>query len=1068
MSTTSRLSTASNASLVLLVALTVPATAQRGGAASVTDSALVNSVAVRSIGPAVMSGRVVDIAVAESPGVRGGALGTVVYVAAATGGVWKSTNGGISWTPVFDDAGVGSVGAVAVARTNSNVVWVGTGEPNNMRSSSYGDGVYKSIDGGETFTHMGLRTSQHVGRIVIHPTNPNIVYVAAVGPLWGPGGERGLYRTADGGRTWTAVLEIDEHTGVTDVAMDPTDANVLYAAALQRERRAYSYVGGGPGSGIYKTTDGGATWEELTVGLPESDMGRIGLSVARSQPRTIYAVIEGSEAGVYRSDDWGAVWRKTSDIASIPWFFGQIRADPWDPEVVYHLGVPLMRSRDGGRTFDERLDQGTHVDQHAMWINPENPHHIILGNDGGLYVSHDFGETWDYAINLPISQFYQVGYDMQAPFFGVYGGLQDNQTWGGPSRTRNAMGITNAEWFRMAGGDGFYAAVDPTDHHIAYVESQNGNIQRFDGRTGERKGIRPQPAPGEDDYRFNWSAPIEISPFDPSTIYFAANYVFKSTNRGDSWTRLGEDLTREIDRDSLPMMGAIPDSNAVSRHQGTAVFSNISALDLSTLSPGLIVTGSDDGVVAVSRDDGQTWRKVTRFPGVPDTTYVSRVAASRHDEAVIYATMDGHRSNDFRPYVLESSDYGENWRSIASNLPEFGSVRAFAEHHANPDLLFVGTEVAPYVSIDGGASWVRIRNGMPPVPVHDIAIHPRDNALIIGTHGRGIFLIDDLTPYEQLAEAKQGGDPYVFPIAPAMGFRENAAPQSGTRADRDYRADNPPVGATVSYLIRERPSGDLKLEIVSSAGRIVRTLEARNRPGMHHVLWDLRAQAPYAGPPEEGRRQGGFGGFGAAIPPNQGPLVVPGTYTARLTIAPENGAPRVLERFIEVTPDARVLLAEADLQRLYDLRDEWGRLSASYAIAVRAAEQLRREVTGARDAMTQVEAPDDLTERADTMLADIDAILAALRGRQGGQSDDDGEEDDTPSVQQRLRTAAGINQATALPTDLEMEALTAVPGELETQVGRINAMLDTRMPAFRTALDAAGVPWSPGRPVRVR
>jgi photosystem II stability/assembly factor-like uncharacterized protein len=1035
----------------------------------VTDSSLVNSVPVRSIGPAVMSGRVVDIGVAESPGVRGGALGTVIYIAAATGGVWKSTNGGVSWEPVFDDAGVGSVGAVAVARSNSNVVWVGTGESNNMRSSSYGDGVYKSIDGGATFTHMGLRTSQHVARIVIHPTNPNIVYVAAVGPLWGPGGERGLYKTTDGGRTWNAALEIDEHTGVTDVAMDPTDPNVLYAATLQRERRAYSYVGGGPGSGIHKTTDGGETWEEVTAGLPKGDMGRIGLAVSHSQPRTLYAVVEGSddEEGVYRSDDHGAVWRKTSDISSIPWFFGQIRVDPWNPEIVYHLGVPLMRSTDGGRTFEERLDQGTHVDHHSMWINPENPHHIILGNDGGLYISHDFGETWDYAVDLPISQFYAVGYDMQEPFFGVYGGLQDNQTWGGPSRTRNAMGITNAEWYLMAGGDGFYAAVDPTDHNIAYVESQNGNIQRFDGRTGERKGIRPQPAPDEDDYRFNWSAPIKISPFDPSTVYFAANHVFKSTDRGDSWSRLGEDLTREIDRDSLPMMGAIPDEDAVSRHQGTAVFSNISTLDLSALRQGLLVTGSDDGVVAVSRDDGLSWRKMTRFPGVPDTTYVSRVVASRHAEAVMYATMDGHRSNDFRPYVVKSTDYGETWRSISSNLPEFGSVRAFAEHHTNPDLLFVGTEVAPFVSIDGGASWMRIR-GVPPAPVHDLAIHPRDNSLIVGTHGRGIYLIDDLAAFEHLAAAKTGGDPYMFPISPPIVFRENGAPQSGTRADRDYAGQNPDIGATITYLVRERPSGDFKLEILNSTGRAVRTLEASNGTGMHHVLWDLRAQAPYAGPPEEGRRQGGFGGFGAAIPPTQGPLVVPGNYTARITITPDDGAARVLEEAFRVRPDDQVMLAEADLQRLYDLRDEWGRLSAAYSTALRAAEQLRREVTGAQNAMEQVDVSDEITEQADTLLADIDAILTALRGRQGPPTDEDEEEDDTPNVQQRLRTAAGINQATALPTQQESDALGAVPAELETQVNRINEILNTRMPAFRSALDSAGVPWSPGRVVRMR
>ena len=528
-----------------------------GGAGGQTpsDHALVNQTAARSIGPAVMSGRIVDIAVAQSPGTRGGRLGTVIYIAAATGGVWKSTSGGVDWEPILDDAGVGSMGDVTVAPSASDIVWVGTGEPNNMRSSSYGDGVYKSVDGGATFEHMGLRTSQHVGRIIIHPENPDIVYVAAVGALWGPGGDRGVFKTTDGGETWEGVLTIDQHTGVTDLAMDPTNPDVLYASALQRERRAYSYVGGGPGSGIYKTVDGGTTWNKLSQGLPTSDMGRIGLDISLSHPGTVYAVIEGSEQGVYRTDNGGRGWRRMSDIASIPWFFGQIRVDPQDREVVYHLGVPLQRSTDGGANW-ERIARTTHVDHHAMWINPEDPSHILLGNDGGFYVSHDRGDTWDFSPNLPVSQFYAVGLDMQEPFFGIYGGLQDNSTWGGPSRTRNSMGIGNADWIRMAGGDGFFAAIDPNDHNIAFVESQNGNIQRYNRRTGERKSIRPRPAPGEDPYRFNWSSPIQLSPFDPATVYFAGNHVFKSTNRGDSWEVLGEDLTREIDRDDLPMMGS--------------------------------------------------------------------------------------------------------------------------------------------------------------------------------------------------------------------------------------------------------------------------------------------------------------------------------------------------------------------------------------------------------------------------------------------------------------------------------------------------------------------------------
>ena len=537
-----------------------------------------------------------------------------------------------------------------------------------------------------------------------------------------------------------------------------------------------------------------------------------------------------------------------STTSSIPWFFGQIRADPQNPDVVYHLGQRLQQSTDGGRTF-EVIGRVVHADQHAMWINPENTDHLILGNDGGLYVSRDFGDTWDFSVDLPISQFYTVGLDMQEPFFGIYGGLQDNSTWGGPSRTRNRAGIVNADWKSMAGGDGFYAAIDPTDHNIAYVESQNGNLLRYDGRTGEQKPIRPRPEPGEPGYRFNWSAPIMISPFDHNTVYFAANHMFKSTNRGDNWQRLGEDLTRAIDRNVLPMMGGMPGDDVVARHQGTAVFGNISTIDVSTLTPGLLATGSDDGVVAISRDDGQTWNKITRFSGVPDTTYVSRVAWSKHDEGTIYASFDGHRSNDFKPYVLKSTNYGDSWESIASNLPEFGNVRVVQEHHNNPNLLFVGTEIAPFASIDGGATWVRLTNGMPPAPVHSMKVHPRDNALVIATHGRGFFILDDVAPLEHLASAKSAQVAHLFPVQSPLLFVPDGSPRSGTHAHRNYAPENPPVGTQVTFLLnRPAPPGGTELEILDGSGSVIRTLEAPTRPGLHRVLWDLRVDSPYSGP----------------------------------------------------------------------------------------------------------------------------------------------------------------------------------------------------------------------------
>ena len=1065
-------------------AVAAPATAQRTqqDGTALSDRTLLGRIEARSIGPAVMSGRVVDIAVvatgsagvaahgrAAGPGPR---LGTVIYIAAATGGVWKSTSGGVTWEPVLDDAGVGSMGDVTVAPSNPDIVWAGSGEPNNMRSSSYGDGVYKSVDGGETFRHMGLRSSQHVGRIVIRPDDPDVVYVAAVGPLWASGGERGVFRTTDGGETWEAVLSIDAHTGATDLVMDPSNPDVLYASALQRERRAYSYVGGGPGSGIYKTTDGGDSWTKLEAGLPKSDMGRIGLDVSLSRPGTLYAVVEGSEQGVYRTDNHGATWRKTSDVASIPWYFGQIRVDPVDPEVVYHLGVRLQRSEDGGETW-ERIAQSVHVDHHAMWINPENPAHILLGNDGGFYASHDRGATWDFSPNLPISQFYAVGVDMQEPFFGIYGGLQDNSTWGGPSRTRNAMGIGNADWYRMAGGDGFFAAVDPRDHNVAYVESQNGNLVRFNGRTGERKSIRPRPVPGDDPYRFNWSAPIQISPHDPSTVYFAGNHVFKSTDQGDSWEVLGEDLTRQIDRDSLPMMGRVPSDDAVSRHQGTAVFSNISTMHVSALRPGVVATGSDDGTVAVTTDDGRTWRKSTRFPGVPDTTYVSKVRWSVHDPATLYATFDGHRSNDFLPYVLKSTDEGQSWQSIAGDLPEFGNVRAFAEHHETPNVLFVGTEVRPFVSVDGGASWLPMEKGIPPSPVHDLKVHPRDNALVVATHGRGFFVVDDLTPIVMLAEAKAAGGPYMFPVPDALAYVVNSAPTTGTHADRNYAADNPPYGAAVSYLLPERVGDDTTLEITDAAGTVLRALKAATGAGLQTVQWDLRLDPPWSGPSGTGGQGGGqgFGGFGGGAA-QSGPAALPGRYTARLTVRQdaegedEAPPPVVVERSFAVVLDDLIGMSAAALGELQELRAEHRELAARARMTAHQADAVKEELDGIEQALKRAavavgrDAVAALRNRSDSLAQAANAVVEALRG---GEDDEDEDEAAVPLIRQ-LADANGLHQAFAPATEQERAVLRRVAPALDEQAAAVNALLE-RMTEFRAALDDAGVPWTPGRPI---
>jgi len=1079
--------------LRLVVAITLIASpvsilfAQAGRTAKTTaavfdaDSARLAELPWRAIGPAVTSGRVVDFAVPEGPRSQlGTRLGELFYVASASGGVWKTTNGGTTWEPIFDHQGSASIGDIAVAPSNPDIIWVGTGEANNQRSSSWGDGVYKSENGGKTWTNMGLRKSEHVGRVIVHPTNPQIVYVAAAGPLWGAGGDRGLFRTTDGGRTWKNVKNIDANTGFTDVIFDPTNPDVIYAASLQRERRPYTYVGGGPGSGLWKSIDAGDTWTRLTEGLPKVDVGRIGLDVSRSSPNIVYATIEtkvtgngaatgNTEASVYRSDDYGASWQRTGVGFSYPWYMGQIRVDPTDPERVYFMGVPLQVSTDGGRTF-RNTASAAHSDHHAMWIDPTDPDHIIIGSDGGVYITHDRARTVDFVPNLPIAQYYAIATDLRQPFYYVYGGLQDNSSWGGPSQTRNRQGITNADWIKTTGGDGFYAMIDPTDPNIVYGESQGGDIVRYDVRTGEQKTIKPLPEFGGKPYRWNWSSPMLISPYDHNTIYFGANYLFKSTNRGDAWTRLGPDFTRQRNRDSLRVMGKIWPRDAIARHQGTADYGNISTIDESPMRQGLLYVGTDDGVVSISRDGGATWSRITKFPGVPDETYVSRVVASRFNEGTVYATMDNHRNNDFKPYVLRSTDYGAHWTSITGNLPPNGSVQVVREDVVEPSLLFAGTEFGAFYSANGGASWTQLKYNIPTVAVHDIVVHPREHDLVIGTHGRGIYIMDDITPLEKLAEANRVGT-YLFPVKAATEYNPNSSIPGGARGasasgDREYAAPNPAFGAIITYFVRDSiPKGsDLTLGIYDATGNRVRELAANQKRGMHRVTWDLRNAPPYTV-----RRPAGQAGeqtFRQREP--SGPFVLPGRYTARLTIKSGLTAQTVRDVPIEVRSDPLVQLSDADYRALYDMRVSTGRLQATVQAAVRTVEQLRDQIADVKAALKVNTAPDSVSSQSDAIDKELGDVLKKLRGDPEAPAVSDDKRTEEPSIQERVNNVAEeIGNVTSQPTELQRSTLTLAASDLQREVGRINTLLQRRIPALNAELDAAKIPWTIGRPVEL-
>lgn len=1031
--------------------------------AAAFDSMLLGEFSWRPIGPAITSGRIVDLAIPEGPAGRIGEFGKLMYVASASGGVWKTINGGTTWDPIFDKYGSSSIGDIAVAPSNPDILWVGTGESNNQRSSSWGDGVYKSENGGKTWLHVGLRESQHIGRIVIHPANPSIVYVAAVGPLWASMGERGLYKTTDGGKTWTISKKISQHTGFTDVAMDPTNPDILYAAAFQRQRKAYSFVGGGPESGIYKSIDAGSTWTKLTEGLPATDIGRIGLDISQSRPGTIYATMETKTAEIYRSDDYGASWRKTGTGNSFPWYMGQVRVDPTNHERLYFLGVPLQVSEDGGRTF-RNTAVSAHVDYHAMWINPRDPDHFVVGNDGGVYISRDRGATVDWVPNLPVSQYYAISTDMREPYYYVYGGLQDNGSWAAPSRTRNRQGITNADWYRTTGGDGFYAAIDPVDPNIVYGEWQGGEILRYDVRTGESKSVKPQPKFGEKPFRWNWSAPMLISPHNHRTIYFGANHLFKSTTRGDSWSRLGPDLTRQLNRDSLPLMGKLWPRDAVARHSGVAEYGNISTLDESPLRAGLLYVGTDDGLVQVSRNDGGTWERITRFPGVPDQTYVSRVVASRHAEGTVYATLDGHRSNDFKPYVLRSTDFGKSWTAISFNLPANGSVHVIREHHRIASLLFVGTEFGAFFSTNGGKSWGRLPNNLPTVAVHDIAVQARENDLVLGTHGRGIYILDDITPLEKLAEAEAAGSVYMFPVKPVTLYNQNTSAPGGVAGaaavgERSYSAPNPPFGSTLTYYVKDSiPKGrELTLAIYDPTGKRIRELTTSAKRGMHRTTWDLRLASPYVIPRAEANRQ------------PRGAFVLPGRYTAKLHLTGSgSNAAITRETAVEVRPDPLVTLTVAEYGQLHANRIRVGQMQSSVQAAVRSAELLKDQTGEAKTAIKSSSAPPAVSSEISSIEREVDNILLKVRGRTERTGDVDDRTRSEPSIQARVNQVADeIGDVTSPLTQIQTETLELAMADLEREVARLNALINNRIPGLNRSLDAAGVPWTMGRPVQI-
>ncbi len=851
--------------------LVAPLTAQE------LTSADFQTLALRNIGPALASGRISDVAV--DPRNR-----SVWYVGVSSGNVWKTVNRGTTWEPIFDDYGSYSIGAVTVDPTHPDIVWVGTGENASQRSAGYGDGIYKSEDGGQSFGRMGLERSEHIGDILVDPRDSDVVYAASQGPLWANGGDRGLYKTTNGGESWDRVLHVSEDTGIADIVFDSADPDIVYASSYQRRRHVGMLVAGGPEGKIFRSDDAGATWAEIVGGLPEVDLGRIALEVSPHEEGVVYALVaaQDEESGFYRSDDYGEHWTRQSDYIVVdPQYYGEIFADPHRPGRLCAVDVNIHCTTDEGVTFEPMRAAGVHVDHHEIVFDPTDPEYMLIGNDGGLYESWDQGDTWRHHATLPVSQFYRVGIDNTEPFYWVYGGTQDNGTPGGPSGSRNAFGVRNAEWIRVVGGDGFQARIDPRDPNIVYGMSQGARIVRLDKRTGETTSIAP-PHVDEvgDTVYWHWDIPLTISQYDPDRLYALGSRLAVSLNRGDDWEFISPNITRQIDRDTLPVMGRVWPENAVWKNVFTNDYGIGVAFSESPLESNTLYVGTDDGLIQITEDGGVTWRRMDAFPGVPELIYVSAVLASRHDPDRVYALFNNHKRGDFTPYVLRSDDRGRSWKSIAGDLPTRHVVWDIIEDRENPDLLFLGTEFGLFFTLEGGGHWVELTEGSPTIPYRDLEIHEGMGDLVAATFGRGFMILDDYTPLRTIVTAAASDRATLFTPRRTRIYNPIRYFSAGSGAG-DYTAPNPPFGAILNYYLPAgsvSESGDLVLVVRGPDGELVAEVEGVKEVGLHRVLWNLR------GMPEEeeesaesrGRRR-------------PGPLVSPGEYPVTLELRGEDG-----------------------------------------------------------------------------------------------------------------------------------------------------------------------------------
>ena len=1052
-----------------------------------------DAIKLREIGPATTAGRIIDIAVVAS-------RTSTWYVAVASGGVWKTVNSGTTWTPVFDKEGSYSIGCVTVDPSNPNVVWVGTGENNSQRSVSYGDGVYKSLDGGASWTNTGLKASEHIGKIVIDPRNSDIVYVTAQGPLWNPGGDRGVFKTTDGGKTWKQSLAISEFTGASDLWMDPRDSNVLYTTSYQRARHVWGLLDGGPESAIWKSTDAGASWRKLESGIPKADLGRIGLAVSPVDPDVVYAIIEATDTkdkGVYRSLDRGESWAKMGDyLPTSPQYYQELIPDPKKVDRVYSMDTFNQMTDDGGKTWKRLGEKNKHVDNHALWVDPANTDHMVNGNDGGVYESFDHAATWVFKPNLPIAQLYRATADESKPFYHVYVGAQDNNALGGPSRNTSAHGIVNSDWFVTTSGDGFCSAVDPVDPNIVYAESQYGVISRYDRKTGETTDIQPQAAPGEAQNRWNWDSPIKISPHSNTRLYFASQRLYRSDDRGDHWTAVSADLTRQIDRSKLKMMGRVWGVDSVARNTSTSFYGNIVSLSESPKVEGLLYVGTDDGLVNVTEDGGKNWRKIETFDGIPANSYVSDLKPSPHDAGTVYAAFDNHKEGDFKPYLLKSADRGKTWTSIVGDLPARGGVYTIAEDPERAGLLYVGTEFGLFFSPDSGKRWIQLKGGLPTIAVRDLTIQKREGDLVVATYGRGVYILDDLTPLRRATDELLARDAALVPPRKAWMFIPNTLlgfKDKGFQGSSYYTAANPPFGAVINYFVKDElktkkkfrqaeekkiaaKGGDVPvatwdallkedreeapamiLTVSDSAGNVVRRLTGPVKAGFNQVVWDLRYPASN---PTQLKSDDDDNPF--ASPP-RGPLAMPGTYTVSL----EKHADGQLTKLGESVTFATEILGTAtlpvtDRAKVVEFSKKVARLQRAVLGSVELAKETHKRLDFLAKAILDAPAaPVALLARAkelDVRLKDIETAL------NGDKILAKYQEPAPSSIAQRVEgVAEALWSITTAPTGTHQRSYERAALDFAPVLAQLKMLVDTDLKDLEAKVEAAGAPWTPGR-----